>query len=397
MPETNTPIQQSVKNSRVSVSEDKRLLTKKPIISCVAAGQGGYNGMRAMLDKPFVTADNCFYINYQTDLLSAKILDTNNLIDVNPDSYGAGKNREKARNDALSNVQVWSQELASKINPKSEKIYVFISGGGGFGSGSGPLIAATISQPNFMNRVGRKIPVHVILFKPALSNNREEWFNYSECLKELNALVDAKAISLFIADLSSSDEADPDERNLVVDREVAELLYRFECLNYIGNDSNLDFEDRYVLSCTPKMHALMRVEKDGTFSSPFVLPKGELVNRSAFEVAEGNEANVEKISQSLGVTVLDKSFKGVYPGTSSSLGAYDIIAYAGFKIPEGTLKESQNIVTELQRKAEAQDKSDKTKSADAFNMLKQNKAAIAESNQSNSLDLDGIMGLIGGD
>ena len=48
-------------------------------------------------------------------------------------------------------------------------------------------------------------PVEVIMFKPALSNAQEEWENYSECLKEFSNIVDAKGISLYIADLSSAD------------------------------------------------------------------------------------------------------------------------------------------------------------------------------------------------
>lgn len=399
MAETVTPTSTPIQGGHVGdITEGKVLLTKKPVIACIAAGQGGYNAMRAMWDKPFCSPENSFYLNYQTDLLSAKLLDPEHRININENAYGAGKSRDKAKSDATQTVTVWSEELASKINPKTEKIYVMISAGGGFGSGAGPLISAVVSQDKFLNRKGRKLPVEVVMFKPALSANREEWYNYSECLKEMTSLVNAKAISLYIADLSSSNIEDPDERNLAVDAEVAELLYRFECLNFISNTSNLDFEDRYVLSSTPKMRGLLRFnETDGSWSSPFVMPKGVLVNRLGYEVPEGSENIVEAIAKSFGVTVLDKSFKGIYPTGAASSGAYPIMLFSGFNVPESLLAESNDVVTELNRKAEAVEKADKEKSKGAFDMLSENKAAIEESNSTvDTGSIENIMNLING-
>lgn len=385
------------------ITEGKNLLVKKPNIVCIAAGQGGYNAMRAMLDKPCVSVENCYYLNYKTDLLSAsKLLAPENCIDINKNSYGAGKNREKAKADAIQALGVWTQELADKINQNKalDKILMFVSGGGGFGSGAGPLIAATISQESFLKRVGRRIPVEIILFKPALSANREEWFNYSEALKEYNALVNAKTISLYIADLSSSDKDDPDERNLAVDNEVAELLYRFECLNYISNVSNLDFEDRYVLSTTPKMRAILRVDPaTGHYSSPFVLPKGVLVNRLGYEISETleTENKIGEISKSLGITILDKSFKGVYPNGAASSGAYPFAIFSGFNIPEYLLAEANDVVSDLNRKAEAALAADQQKTKESFSELAKNKQAISDSNAAvNNKSLDDIMSLING-
>lgn len=384
------------------ITEGKSLLVKKPNIVCIAVGQGGYNAMRAMLDKPCTSVENCYYLNYKTDLLSAKLLAPENCIDINKNSYGAGKKREKAKNDAIQALGVWTEELADKINQNKalDKILMFVSAGGGFGSGAGPLIAATISQSSFLKRAGRPIPVEIVLFKPALSANREEWFNYSEALKEYNALVNAKTISLYIADLSSSDKEDPDERNLAVDNEVAELLYRFECLNYISNISNLDFEDRYVLSTTPKMRALIRInEQTGHYSSPFVLPKGVLVNRLGYEISEGLETEnvIGDISKSLGVTVLDKSFKGVYQNGAASNGAYPFAIFSGFNVPEYLLAEANDVVSDLNRKAEAALAADQQKTKDSFSELAKNKASITESNSAaNDKSLDDIMSLING-
>ena len=389
------PKQNPVGGIKTGPIEDKDMLVKDTVVSCIAVGQGGYNAMRAMLDKPFVKAENAFYLNYKTDLLAAHSIDPENRININPNSYGAGKSRDKAKTDATQAMELWTKELSGKISPKTEKIFVFVSAGGGFGSGAGPLISAVVSQENFLERRGRRVPVEVILFKPALGANREEWVNYSECLKEMNALVNAKTISLYIADLSSSNLEDPNERNLAVDNEVAELLYRFECLNYLSNQSNLDFEDRYTLSNTPKMRGLLRYDpEDGSWSSPFVMPKGELVSRLGCEIPEGDEDRIDQLIKSFGVTVLDRSFKGLYASSAVAKGAYPIVLFSGYNVPEAVLSESNDVVTELNRKAESVDKADKLKVTGIFDMLAGNKSAIAESNTHNTQSIDDIMNLI---
>lgn len=405
MPEQqNTPITTS--GPKYEIDESQRVMTRKPVITCISIGQGGYNGMRAMLDKPFVLPENCFVMNYKTDLTSAKLVDVRNHININDSSFGCGKNRDKAKNDAIQGMNMWLPELQSKINPKTDKIFVFVSSGGGLGSGAGPTVSAILSQPTFTEGIKgiakRKIPVEVIMFKPALSNAQEEWENYSECLKEFSNIVDAKGISLYIADLSSADAVEgvtdkttPEEKALIVDKEVAELLYRYECIEYLGNDTNLDFEDRYVISCTPKMRALARL-KDGAFSSPFVLPKGELVNRGAFECSEEEVKVVNAMSKTLGITISDNSFKGVYPNSSESLSAYGFVMYSGFNVPEPTLKESQNVVSDLRRKSEAQERSDKSKIGQSYDtaLAKENKRAIKEANSANALDMNAILKLV---
>lgn len=389
------PKQTSVGVNTGAPVEDKDVLTKSTFISCIAIGQGGYNAMRSMLDKPFVKAENCFYINYETDLRAAELLAPANRININPNSYGAGKSRDKAKSDATQAMSLWQEELRSKISPKTEKMFIFVSAGGGCGSGAGPLIAAVASQNGFLDRKGRRLPVEVILFKPALSPNREEWYNYSECLKEMNALVNAKAISLYIADLSSSEIEDINERNLAVDNEVAELLYRFECLNYISKQSNLDFEDRYVLGTTPQMRGLLRYNPvDGNWSSPFVMPKGNRVARLGCEIPEGDEDRIDSFIKSFGATVLDKSFKGLYPPSATDKGAYPIVGFFGYNIPEALISESSDVVTELNRKAEQLEKNDKAKTVGIFDMLAGNKSAIEESTGHKDQDINDIMNLI---
>jgi len=394
-------------SAKYEIDESRRMMIRKPVITCISIGQGGYNGMRAMLDKPFVLPENCFVMNYKTDLTSAKLIDVRNHIDINEHSFGCGKFRKKAYEDAVAGMSKWLPELQSKINPETDKIFIFVSSGGGLGSGAGPTIAGILSRPEFAEGIKgrtadkRKLPVEVIMFKPALSGDaQEEWENYSECLKDFSNIVDAKGISLYIADLSSADTIEgvtkmtPEEKALVVDREVAELLYRYECVEYLGNDTNLDFEDRYVISCTPKMRALARIE-DGMFSSPFVLPKGELVNRSAFECAEDEVKVVDATTKTLGITVSDGSFKGIYPESAKSF-AYGIIMYSGYNIPESTLKESQNVVSEIRRKSEAQEKADRSKINNSYdvNLARENKKAIKEANSAAELSIDTILGLV---
>ena len=375
--------------------EEKDMFTRNPIVTCIAAGQGGYNGMRAMLEYPFCSPENCFYLNYKTDLTAAKLLDPANRININPNSFGAGKSRDKAKADATQAMELWSKELRSKINPKTEKIYIFTSAGGGFGSGAGPLISAIVSQDNFLDHKGRTIPVEVITFKPALSANREEWYNYSEALKEYNALVNAKAISLYIADLSSCDSDDPIAAAEAVDKEVARLLYRFDALNYLSSSSNLDFEDRYVLATTPKMRGLLTYDPvEGSYSTPFVMPKGELVSRLGCEIPETDESKIDAFIRSFGVTVLDRSFKGLYPKSAESKGAQPVVFFAGYNVPEAVLAESNDVVTELNRKAESLAKNDEQKTKGIFDMQAENKNAIRDSNARGDQDIASIMNLI---
>lgn len=400
MADENTTIPNKVPNpvgkpKQTAPLEDKDVLTREMSITCVAVGQGGYNAMRSMFDKPSCSPENSFYLNYKTDLLGAELIPADNKININKHSFGAGKSREKAKSDATAALNLWQEELRNKINPNTDKIYVFVSAGGGCGSGAGPLVSAVLSQNGFLNRTGRRLPVEVILFKPALSPNREEWYNYSECLKEMNSLVAAKAISLYVADLSASDKEDINERNQTIDDEVAELLYRFDCMNYISKQSNLDFEDRYVLTTTPQMRGLLRYDPtNGSWSSPFVLPKGNRVARMGYEIPEGDEERIDSFVRNFGATVLDRSFKGVYPASATAKGAYPIVGFFGYNVPEGLISESSDVVTELNRKAEAIDKNDAAKSQGIFDMLASNKDDINNSVQHQDQNLESIMNLI---
>ena len=73
--------------------------------------------------------------------------------------------------------------------------------------------------------------------------------------------------------------------------------------------------------------------------------------------------------------------------------------YSGFAVPETTLKESQNVVSELRRKSEAQEKADKTKVNNSYDvaLAKENKKAIKESNSATALSIDTILGLVNQD
>ena len=123
-----------------TIEDDKVVLKRDPLIVNIALGQGGYNSVRAFLDKPFAKPENCFAINYETDLRSANLIEANNKISLS--GYGAGHDRNKARNDLIQEIQTKvSGELAEKINPKADKIYIHLAGGGGCGSGIGVLVA----------------------------------------------------------------------------------------------------------------------------------------------------------------------------------------------------------------------------------------------------------------
>lgn len=388
------PKQQPVGANAVR-TEDTSVLKRNPFITCIALGQGGYTALTAMLEKPFVKAENCFYINYQSDLMSAELIDPNNRINITTDEtkFGAGHERSEAKKDATDNMAFIVSQLKEKISPKTEKIYVLMSSGGGTGSGAGPLISALVSQSNFLE--GKRVSVEVILFKPALGSNSKEWYNYNECLKEMTALVNAKTVSLFVADLSSSDNPNPNERNLEVDRKVADLLYRFDCYNYLSKISNLDFADRDVLTAIPQMRSLLEYNPaDGTWSSPFVQPKGNRVARLGYEVPEGDEERVNTFSKSFGVTVLDGSFKGLYPASAVSKGARPIVGFFGFSVPVSTLKEASDTVAELIKREEQSNKNDSIKSQGAFDMLAVHKKAIEESTQRVDQSLDSIMNMI---
>lgn len=377
-----------------TVENDKVVLKRDPIITNIALGQGGYNSVRAFLDKPFAKAENCFAINYETDLRSANLIDPANKIALS--GYGAGHDRNKAKNDLLQEIQTKvSEELAKKINPKSDKIYIHLAGGGGCGSGIGVLVAGLVSNENFIpDRHGRRIPVEVILYKPADTtdaSNVGEWQNFNECLREFNVLVERQAVSLYIADLSSSNLDNPTERNAEVNREVAELLYRFDCVNYLSNYSNLDFEDRYKLSITPGCRGLLRFDEKGNYSSPFVLPNGESTRRMGYEIEEGQESIVSGITKTLGVESLDKSFGGIYPKTANA--CYPFIIYSGYDIPLNLKNKAQNTVSELEKKRQNLVKAEKSQAKDSFDLIKQNRESMEAANQMANVSLEDLLGI----
>lgn len=378
-----------------TIDDDKVVLKRDPLIVNIALGQGGYNSVRAFLDKPFAKPENCFAINYETDLRSANLIDANNKIALT--GYGAGHDRNKARNDLIQGIQTKvSGELAEKINPKADKIYIHLAGGGGCGSGIGALVAGLVSNENFIpNRHGRRIPVEVILYKPADTtdaSNVGEWQNFNECLKEFDTLVNKQAVALYIADLSSSNLDNPTERNAEVNREVAELLYRFDCVNYLSNSSNLDFEDRYKLSVTPGCRGLLRFDKDGNYSSPFVLPNGESCRRMGYEIEEGQDNIVTGITKTLGVESLDKSFCGIYPATANA--CYPFVIYSGYDVPLNLKAKAQNTVSELEKKRQNLVKAEKNQAKDSFDLIKQNRESMEKANQMGNMTLEDLLGSI---
>lgn len=375
--------------------EGKSVLTRSPIITNIALGQGGYNSMRAMLDYPSCSPENCFAINYEADLKSAHLIDDKNKITL--PGYGAGHDRAKAQTDLLRDVkQLIQEDLAKKINPKTDKIYIHVAGGGGCGSGIAAIVAGLVSNDGFIaGRVGRRLPVEVILYKPADTtdaSNVGEWQNFNECLKEFDTLVQKQAIAVYIADLSTSPNDNPVERNTEVNREVAALLYRFDCLNFLSNYSNLDFEDRYKLSVTPGVRGILKFNPvDKSYSSPFVLPNGGHCRRIGYEIQENTEQVMLSITKTLGVEALDKSFGGLYPEKSVSIGAFPFVIYSGYEVPISLKAKAQSTVSELEKKRQNLIKAEQSQGKDAYDKLKANRQAMDEANSMNNMDINDLL------
>ena len=83
-----------------------------------------------------------------------------------------------------------------------------------------------------------------------------------------------------------------------------------------------------------------------------------------------------------------------YPPSATDKGAYPIVGFFGYNIPEALISESSDVVTELNRKAEQLEKNDKAKTAGIFDMLAGNKSAIEESTGHKDQDINDIMNLI---
>ena len=363
---------------------------RKSQVACLAIGQGGYNGMLAMLDYEWTKAENCFYVNYASDLESAHLIPKENHIPLDFSSSqhksGAGKKRTVAKADATANVSDIIATLKAKLDPKTQRLYVFMSSGGGSGSGAGPVISMMLTAK-------LDIPVEVILYKPSpITQSVEEWQNYSECLKEMSALVSGKAIRLYIADLGSIDAKDKDEAAIAVDKFVADLLYRYEEVECLSSKSNLDFADRDTLASTAQMRALIKLNERGEPSSPFVLPKGQRVARLGYEVPMGLDPYVEKAIKSLGVSVNDSSYRGLYTDTSD---ADPVIGLFGYTVPASLISEANDMVTEAQRKAEAVNKTDTVKASGLFDNVAEHRANITAATSVADHSDDQLFNMIG--
>ena len=362
---------------------------KQSKVACLAIGQGGYNGMLAMLDYDWVVAENCYYVNYAKDLAAAKLIPGENHIplDIGDETHkdGAGKERTISKGDAGKYINAIVDQIKAKLNPAADRMFVFMSTGGGTGSGAGPTIAMFLTKK-------LEIPVEVIMFKPSPVNpGLEEWQSYNECLKEMNALVNAKAISLYIADLGAIG-GDKDEAAIAVDKAVAELLYRYEEISCLSSKSNLDFADRKRLSSTAQVRALYKFDETGKLVTPFVLPKGQRVARVGYEVPMDLEPNVEKENKNLGLTVNDASFRGIYTDASD---ADPIVGFFGYTIPASLISEASDMVTELQRKSESVSNTDSIKAAGLFDNVAEHRQQIEAATSIADLGDDQLMNLIG--
>ena len=380
-----------------STASNNTVLESGVKAAIIAIGQGGYGFGSRLVKRPFGDPSRFIALNYKSDLRAAELVPEENRISINENSFGAGKNRNKSKADITQRAGEILPVLAEKLGSDYDVIFVTYSLDGGTGSAAGVIVQALLGSDAFPKKRGRAVPIIGVPIIPSHDVGLDAKINEEAALRDSSPLVINRNITSIVVDLNSHSEiTDPIKRYAKVDEQAADLIYRFFCLNYLGT-SNLDFEDRYVIESTPRLHCLVTFDPEsGKWESPFLLPKGMLVNRVAAEIPEGSDAIRDKIISALGCTVSEKAFCGYYPSSSVADGAYPILDFAGFNFPEAVLAKVQGEISELMQKAEAQKKADAEKVARSFDMLQENQDYVEEQNSVKSVGgLEDILNCMG--
>lgn len=291
-------------------------------IDVLTIGLGQAGGKMAYAIKKYCTTSdkNTIVINMSSkDLNAMEIPDS---MKMKIGKYeGAGQNRDLSK--SLFKDKVEGDYFASFLETygnilfkENRVIIVPFSTSGGTGSGIGPWFIARLTkhissyQGTIMRQMGdgtltpveispRMRPIVIgMAILPSLKSNVEgvkALQNTLEALKELNTLVENKAISLMLVDNDNSDlSMDKDIAGLYADvnDRIAKTIYRFFKIFGESDIKSLDLSDRLNALALPGFTTLYTMNGSQFNKNPFLLPENANFKRLLAELPEENTVEI---------------------------------------------------------------------------------------------------------
>lgn len=337
---------------------DTNLLNNESLVGgCAAFGQGGYGLMVETAIELGISPENCFAINTsKADLLKATFVPQENRLLIAPEGNGAGKDRDLVFSMIAQTNEDIINQINTKLNGKCNIFFVFYSADGGTGSGAGPAMTAMFTGSKFKKNSGTT-PVIGVCALPDHFVGKDALKNTIENLNQTNILLNKGAVRMmFVNNDVYSDIKDKSVRWKTANKDAAELLKRYLIQNFLSDTQNLDFSDRMKCLDQVGQHALCKFKPNGEFTSPFILPEGVNVSKLAVEMPVGYPDAVDKLKSTIGCTVSEESFSGLY--NEGIEGAYPIAHFSGFYNLEKLATTYDGWLKQIIQKEQAQKKID---------------------------------------
>jgi hypothetical protein len=354
-------------------------------ISAIGIGQGGTNLADAIATKFGSQALGAINLS-DNDLKTMKNISKDNQLHLgNGGVDGAGKQRNFSK-QFFFDQQEEIRNLALKIIPGSDVVFVCFSTAGGTGSGLGPAISAYLNSSEF-ERSGVKSPIVFGIAACADSNEGiKSQQNTIEALGEISNLSERKLARFMLVNNDVEGTVKEIEKKYAaINDKVASYLFRY----FTGYNQSrlgcLDHQDRVVGLSLPGVHSFceFNAENFEDIYSPFILPEGARVLGLFAEVIEGSAPAVESIKTRLGIQVDDSTIGFFEPKTPT----FSVIHLAGFSNLRKVTERYQNIISQIQSKSIQADNNDRT-NGQGFSRVGANKSWIQD--QSTVKKSDGV-------
>ena len=365
-------------------------------VACAAFGQGGYSMMCAVAVELGINPENCFAINTsKADLLKASFVPQANRLLIAPEGNGAGKDRSLVFNMITQTNEDILNAINTKLDGNFNMFLTFYSADGGTGSGAGPAMTALLTGEKL--KKSGIAPVIGICALPDHFVGKDALKNTIENLNQTNKLLNMGAIRVMFVD-NEVYSATPDKarRWAQINEDVARLLKRYLIQNFLSSSQNLDFSDRMKCLDQVGQHAILKINPaNGEFTSPFILPEGVNVSKLAVEIPTGHPDLIEKLKSSIGCTVSEESFSGLYD--EGIEGAYPVVHFAGFYNVEKLAAVYDGWLKQIIQKEQSQKKIDVEKGSGFKDIGKINDYIKEESSVKELNSFTDIFAALGGE
>lgn len=374
---------------------DQMTLKQRFTVGAIGVGQGGTSMASDFMKYIGMKSDHTLSINLSAaDLTGAKFIPEQNRLLLDPNMFGAGKNRDISKPYATIKKDFIFEKVSNTLKGETNLNFVFFSTDGGTGSGLGPILTALFESDSFPKANGKPTLFIGVPILPDMNAGEDGLKNTIEALKEISAISANKVGRFILVDNNIESGINDDvKRWSSINEKVCIFLKRYLFTSYLSSVLNLDFEDRYKAISVSGCHAFATFNPSEVIpSSPFVLPEGALVKKLACEVPEGTSDAVTQLITNIGCQIDEPGMRGYYPVDTE--GAIPIVHFAGFSNLAKVTEKYQNWFNQIKQKSIAQQKVDSTKGT-GFDSLNENKKWVdSQSTTNTSLTAEEIFSMV---